>query len=68
MLKSQRIGAKFVVIVGIMEARSGTFQVRDIEAGTQEEVKRDDLIDYIIGKIGKDNLDFYAPERDLLTK
>jgi len=68
MIKSQRIGAKFVVIVGIMEARSWVFQVRDIEAGTQEEVKKEELIEYIIGKIGKDNLDFYAPERDLLTK
>lgn len=68
MIKSQRIGASFVVIVGIMEARSWTFQVRDIEAGTQEEVKKEELIEYIIGKIGKENLDFYAPERDLLTK
>ena len=66
MIKSQRIGASFVVIVGIMEARSGVFQVRDIEAGTQEEVKKEELIEYIIWKIGKDNLDFYAPERDLL--
>lgn len=68
MIKSQRIGAKFVVIVWIMEARSWVFQVRDIEAGTQEEVKKEELIEYIIGKIGKENLDFYAPERDLLTK
>ena len=67
MLKSQRIGAKFVVIMGIMEARSGVFQVRDTEAGTQEEVKGDELIEYIIEKIGKENLDFYAPELDLLT-
>jgi hypothetical protein len=34
-----------------MEARSGVFQVRNIPAGTQEEVKTEDLIDYIINKI-----------------
>lgn len=66
MLKAQRIGAKFVVIVGIMEARNGKFQVRNMEAGTQEEVSKDKLIDYIIEKIGNDRLDFYEPSRDLL--
>lgn len=66
MLKAQRIGAKYVVLVALMEARNGIFQVRNIEAGTQEEVKKEDLIDYIIDKIGKENLDFYEPSRDLL--
>jgi hypothetical protein len=49
-----------------MEARNGIFQVRDIEAGTQEEVKKEELIDYVIEKIGKKNLDFYEPSRDLI--
>ena len=49
-----------------MEARSGVFQVRDIEAGTQEEVKKEELIEYIIGKIGEEKLDFYEPSRDLV--
>ncbi len=65
-LKAQRIGARFVVLVGIMEARNGIFQVRDIESGTQEEVKKEELIDYVIEKIGKKNLDFYEPSRDLI--
>ena len=65
-LKAQRIWARFVVLVGIMEARSGVFQVRDIEAGTQEEVKKENLIEYIIEKIGEENLDFYEPSRDLV--
>ena len=43
MLKAQRIGAKFVVIVGVMEARSGKFQVRNMEAGTQAEIKKEEL-------------------------
>jgi histidyl-tRNA synthetase len=66
MLKAQRIGAKFVVIVGVMEARSGKFQVRNMEAGTQAEVKKEELIEYIIEKIGKEKLDFYDPAKELV--
>ncbi len=66
MLKAQRIGASYVVLVGLMEARNGVFQVRNIDAGTQEEVKKEDLIEYIIEKIGKEKLDFYEPSRDLV--
>lgn len=65
MLKAQRIGSTYVVLVGLMEARNGVFQVRNIPAGTQEEVKKEELIDYIIEKIGKDKLDFYEPSNDL---
>ena len=65
MLKAQRIGSTYVVLVAVMEARSWVFQVRNIEAGTQEEVKKEELIDYIIEKIGKDKLDFYEPSKDL---
>jgi len=65
MLKAQRIGSTYVVLVWVMEARSGIFQVRNIPAWTQEEVKKEELIDYIIDKIGKDKLDFYEPSRDL---
>jgi len=65
-VKSQRIGAKFVVLVWIMEARSWVFQVRDMINGTQEEVKKEDIIQYVIDRIGEDMLDFYAPEKDLL--
>jgi len=65
MLKAQRIWSNYVVLVGLMEARSWIFQVRNIPAGTQEEVKKEELIDYIIDKIGEDKLDFYEPSRDL---
>lgn len=64
-LKAQRTWAKFVVMVWIMEARNGRFQVRDMLKWTQEEVNQDDLINYIIWKIGENNLDFYCPARDL---
>lgn len=68
MLKAHRIGAKYVVLVGVMEARNGIFQVRNLEDGTQEEVKKEDIIDYIIEKIWADKLDFYEPSRDLLQR
>jgi histidyl-tRNA synthetase len=66
MLKAQRIGAKFVVIVGVMEARNGRFQVRNYENWKQEEVKKEELIDYVIERIWKESLDFYQPARDLI--
>jgi len=66
MLKAGRSWAKYVVMVWIMEARNGIFQVRDMSDWTQSEVKKEELIDYIISKIWKDNLDFYSPERDLM--
>jgi hypothetical protein len=55
-------------MVWIMEARSWTFQVRDTISGTQEEVNKDKLIEYIIDKIGDDKLDFYCPAKDLITE
>ncbi|NDK08057.1 hypothetical protein EOM39_02305 [Candidatus Gracilibacteria bacterium] len=67
-LKAQRAGAKFIVICGIMEAKNNVFQVRNMAKGTQEEVKKDDILDYIINKIGPENLDFYCPARDLIIE
>ncbi|MDD3145409.1 MAG: His/Gly/Thr/Pro-type tRNA ligase C-terminal domain-containing protein [Candidatus Gracilibacteria bacterium] len=68
MLKAGRVGSRYVVMVGIMEARNGIFQVRDMQDGTQTEIKKEELISYIIDKIGKENLDFYSPERDLIIE
>ncbi len=66
-LKAQRTWAKYVVMVWVMEARNGNFQVRDMEKWTQTEVKKDDLIDYIIWKIWENNLDFYCPAKDFIV-
>ena len=68
MLKAQRSNARYVVIVGIMEARNGNFQVRDAVEGTQEEVKKDDLVNYFIEKIWEENLNFYNPAKDFIIK
>ena len=68
MLKANRSDSKFVVMVWVMEARNWNFQVRNIESWTQEEVNKNNLIEYIIDKIGKDTLDFYCPSRDLIIE
>lgn len=68
MLKAQRSKAKYIVIVWIMEARNWIFQVRNEETWTQEEVKKENLIDYIIDKVWDDNLDFYSPEKDFIIE
>ncbi len=68
MLKANRSNSKYVVLVWLMEARNGIFQVKDTVLGTQEEVKKEELIEYIIGKIGSEKLDFYVPTNDLITE
>lgn len=67
-LKAQRSWVTYIVIVWLMEARNWIFQVRNLEAWTQEEVEKDNLIDYIIWKIWNKSLDFYDPSKDLLQK
>lgn len=66
MKKANRINARYVVMVGLMEVHSGVYQVRNMVDGTQEEVKKENLIDYIIEKVGKDNLNFYCPAKDFI--
>lgn len=68
MKKANRLNAKYVVIVWIMEANSWIYEVRDMIKWIQEKVKKEDLIKYIIWKIGNDCLDFYCPARDLIEK
>jgi histidyl-tRNA synthetase len=66
MKKANKIWAKYVVIVWIMEARNWIFQVRNMEDWTQEEIKKEEVLDYIINKIWKENLNFYTPLNDLI--
>ena len=68
MLKAQKSNAKFVVMVGIMEARNGIFQVRNQISWTQCEVKKENLINYIIENIWQENLDFYSPIEEFIIK
>lgn len=66
MLKAQRSWSEYIVIVGIMEARNGRWQVRNLKKWTQEEIRKEDMLDYIIDKIWKDKLDTYSPMNDLI--
>ena len=68
MKKANRLEARYVVMVWVMEVNSWIYQVRDMVAWTQEEVKKDDLINYIIWKVWKENLNFYCPAKDLIIK
>lgn len=66
MKKANRIKARYVVMVWTIEAKNWIYQVRDMFKWTQEEVKKENLIDYIKEKIWEDSLDFYCPAKDLL--
>jgi histidyl-tRNA synthetase len=68
MKKANRLSARYVVMVGIMEATSWIYQVRDMIAGTQEEVKKEHLIEYVKSKVWQNGLDFYCPAKDFMLK
>ena len=68
MKKANRLNARYVVMVGIMEASSWVYQVRDMVLWTQEEVKKENLIEYIKTKIWENWLDFYCPAKDFRIK
>ncbi len=65
--KASQIQARFVAIIGIMEARNGTCQLKDMELGTQEELPLSRLIDTVIERIGQDALDHYHPTKDFIV-
>jgi hypothetical protein len=64
MKKANRLKARFVAIVGIMEAKKGVCQLKDMLHGTQVEVKIQDLLDRVIAEIDPNELDFYVPAKD----
>jgi len=66
MKKANKLNAKYVVMVWIMEASSWIYQVRNMIDGTQKEVKKDNLLDYIINQLWDQKLDFYSPSKDLI--
>lgn len=68
MKKASRIGATYVAIIGIMEANRGVCQLKNMEKGTQEEVKLSELLDIMVKHVGEANLDFYDPTKELIRK
>ncbi|MFA6090246.1 MAG: histidine--tRNA ligase [Candidatus Gracilibacteria bacterium] len=68
MKKANRLGAQYVAIVGIMEARKGVCQLKDMVNGTQEEIPLDKLLDHLMTKIDVKSLDFYSPLKDFIIE
>ncbi len=50
---ADKIGAKFVVIIGEDEIASQSYGVKDMSSGMQEQVAKDSAIDYIVAKVGR---------------
>ncbi len=64
--KANQLKAKYVAIIGIMEARRGVCQLKNMEKGIQQEVKISELINHMVTIVGEKNLDFYDPKKELL--
>ncbi|MBC7503464.1 histidine--tRNA ligase [Candidatus Gracilibacteria bacterium] len=64
--KANRVGARFVIVIGIMEAKKGICQLKDMDKGTQVEISLDQVLDTVIAEVGTDSLSFYHPSRDFI--
>ncbi|MBC7498356.1 histidine--tRNA ligase [Candidatus Gracilibacteria bacterium] len=64
--KANRVGARFVIVIGIMEAKKGICQLKDMDRGTQIEMPLDNVLDAVIAEVGTDALSFYHPSRDFI--
>ncbi len=64
--KANRVGARFVIVIGIMEAKKWICQLKDMDKGTQVEMPLDTVLDSIIREIGTESLSFYHPSRDFI--
>jgi histidyl-tRNA synthetase len=58
---ADKFNAKYTLILGITEVREGTIIIRNMEKGSQEIVKFDNVIEELIQRIGEKNLDRYSP-------
>jgi len=64
--KANRVGARFVIVIGIMEAKKWVCQLKDMDKGTQVEMSLDSVLDAVIAEIGQEALSFYHPSRDFI--
>lgn len=64
--KANRVGARFVIVIGIMEAKKWICQLKDMDKWTQVEMPLDTVLDSIIKEIGTESLSFYHPSRDFI--
>lgn len=66
MKKANRLNARFVAIVGIMEAKKGVCQLKDMVNGTQKEIPLSDLLSTVMAEVDPKELDFYSPAKDFV--
>lgn len=64
--KANRVSARFVIVIGIMEAKKWICQLKDMDKGTQVEMSLDTVLDSIIAEVGTDSLSFYHPSKDFI--
>lgn len=64
--KANQLKAKYVAIIGMIEAKKGVCQLKNMEKGTQKEVKLDDLLRTMVEIVGEENLDFHDPTKELI--
>lgn len=64
--KANRVGARFVIVIGIMEAKKKICQLKDMDKWTQIEVPLDQVIDLVIKEVWEWALSFYHPSRDFI--
>lgn len=64
--KANRVNARFVIVIGIMEAKKMICQLKDMDKGTQVEMPLGSVLDNIIKEIGTESLSFYHPSRDFI--
>lgn len=68
MKKANRLGAKYVAIIGIMEAKNGICQLKNMELGTQRECRLVDLVAEVVKEVDPKELDFYSPQKDFVIE
>lgn len=66
--KANKLGSRFVIIIGIMEARKGVCQFKDMKEWTQVEMSLDEVIPHILEMTDKDTLSFYHPSKDWIVE
>jgi histidyl-tRNA synthetase len=58
---ANKFAVTYTVLIGITEVREGTAIIRNMEKGTQESVRMDEVTDRLVELIGDENLDKYTP-------
>lgn len=64
--KANRVGARFVIVIGIMEAKKWVCQLKDMDRWTQVEMSLDTVLNSIVTEVWSDSLSFYHPSKDFI--